>query len=97
MDIDEARKLVEKKVPVSNRVVVKMDYTSFVLPYDDGLAIIKALQHAEMMDRQYNPTKIIPIEPAKMTFEILNNEDYVLLKMANLMGVDAQDLKKKED
>ena len=80
----------KKKVPAteSNYMLIELDWREeVVLPYEDGLAFLKALQHAESL----KDGKITPYRH-NIRSTILSNADYQRHKMAHLLGCSIDDL-----
>lgn len=96
MTFEEAKKLVQAEKPKDNYMILPFGYDRrFVVPYKDGVAIINALANAEQYEKSYgSPTTIIPIEVDSFSPSILSKDDYQRIKMAMLLQVHPDDLKK---
>ena len=59
--------------------------TEFVLPYEDGISLLKTFYKAEVLNDDFNDkanSKIIPLDSeAGPAIKILSKEDYIHFKM----------------
>lgn len=96
MTFEEAKKLVQSEKPKENYMILPFGYgCKLVVPYKDGVAIINALVNAEQYDKSYSsPTTITPIEVDSFSPSLLSKDDYQRIKMAMLLQVHPDDLKK---
>lgn len=96
LSYEEAKKLVQAEKPKENYMILPFGYdTKFVVPYKDGVAIITALANAEVYEKSYSsPTKISPIEVESFSPTLLSKDEYQRIKMAMLLQVNPDDLKK---
>jgi hypothetical protein len=69
-----------------------------VLPYDAGLKIIEALEHAEKShDRWGDVARLIPLERGDLIAGPMPHGEYERIKLAALLGVSTQDLRDAEE
>lgn len=96
MTLEEARKIVQAEKPKDNYMLIPFGYDQkYVVPFKDGVAIINALVNAELFEKSCGfPTKIGPIDPDTFTPSILSKDDYQRIKMAMLLQVHPDELKK---
>lgn len=99
ISITQARKEAQQK-PKLPFLLVKLGYVTYVLPHDEGIKLMQAMQFAEVYKRTYSePVTILPIgsgSDTEIEISYLSHRDYELTKMANLMGMDVEELKKQE-
>lgn len=98
LSYEEARKLVQAEKPKENYMILPFGYDiKLVVPYKDGVAIISALANAELYERSYSsPTKIHPIEVDSFSPALLSKDEYQRIKMAMLLQVHPDELKKTQ-
>lgn len=79
------KKQVEE--PVSNYVTIKLGYDPIlVLPFQQGLDLIKCLEKAEMMVDRYNEeTRIDPMDTSSLAINILSAVKYKEYKMTSFL------------
>lgn len=99
MTFDEAKKLVQGKSIKSNWMVIKQSYdTKIVVPYKDGMAILNALENAELLTEPYiGQEGIFPFDRGSIDIEILAHSDYEEFKIAMLLGVKRSELHKYKE
>lgn len=93
MTYDDALKQVQTNK--DNLIGIVLDYsTMLVLPYEDGLAYIKALKNAEIIECFYDTTKckVIPINDEKFKVSPFSAQKYQDIKVAQLMGISYKEL-----
>ncbi len=90
----EATKKVKAQKPEENYLVIRLGYSDkLVFPYSQGMQVITALNHAEILKDPYTEvTRISPL--SKGAFEVypMSREDYVLTKTANLLDISVEEL-----
>jgi hypothetical protein len=98
MDYKEALETVKKMKTADNYLLVKFDYREhLVLPYKDGLAFMASLINAEMLNEDYSdPKYIYPMDRTKFETSILSRKEYEQFKIANLLGVSIDEIKRLE-
>lgn len=76
-----------------NHMVIKIQYTYFVVPYKDGIKILEAFKNAELVNKDsYNDPKITPVPlDCNVTAEPLSHEKYTVMKMMHILGVPSKD------
>lgn len=96
MNFEEAKKLVLAEKPKENYMIIPFGYgNQLIVPYKDGVAIIGALANAEQYEKAYSkPTTIVPMEASSFTPSILSKDEYQRIKLAMLLQVDPEELKK---
>lgn len=93
MTYDEALKQVSNTK--DNLIGIVLDYsTMLVLPYEDGLAYLKALKNAEVIEYFYDTSKCkaIPITDEKFKVSPFSAQKYQDIKVAQLMGITYKEL-----
>ena len=98
MDADKykaAAKRVSATKPPENFMVVKLSYdTKLVLSHKAGLALITALENAELFKESYSDKcKIIPIERDAISTQFMSLQEYQQIKIANILNVSMEDIK----
>ncbi len=77
--------------PVSNFIMINFTYGLMVLPYKQGVELIKNMENAEMVDSTYfdrDTSKIHPIPRDEIRFTVLNRNDYLKAKRNTILGVN---------
>ena len=98
MDKDKyeaAAKKVNATKPSENFMVVQFSYdTKLVLSHKAGLALITALENAELFKESYSDgCKIIPIERGAISTQFMSLQEYQQIKIANILNVPLSDVK----
>lgn len=98
MDADKykaAAKKVSAAKPPENFMVVQLSYdTRLVLSHKAGLALITALENAELFKESYSEKcKIIPIERDAISTRFMSLQEYQQIKIANILNVSLEDVK----
>lgn len=76
----------------SNYMMIQLDWNeTLVLPFDDGVMFLKSLERAETYSNRTGERGITPYK-SNIRTEILSRADYERYKMAQLLGVDPDDL-----
>ena len=65
-------------------MLIGFGYARFVVPFDEGVIIMKAMKEAESFER--SPDRITPINKDNMEMRPLSRDEYVRLKMHQLIG-----------
>lgn len=97
MDTDKykaAAKKVNATKPSENFMVVQLSYdTKLVLSHKAGLALITALENAELFKESYSDRcKIIPIERDAISTQFMSLQEYQQIKIANILDVSLKDI-----
>ena len=97
MDTDKykaAAKRVNATKPSENFMVVQLSYgTKLVLSHKAGLALIAALENAELFKESYSDRcKIIPIERDAISTQFMSLQEYQQIKIANILNVPLGDI-----
>lgn len=94
MDYPTALKTVEQSKTQSNFMTMEFSYNlMIVLPHKAGLAIIEALNQAEVYDTNYSrDSTISPLEQKHFKANFLPISEYRQIKMAALLGITVQEL-----
>ncbi len=93
MTYDEALKQVQTNK--DNLIGIVLDYsTMLVLSYEDGLAYLKALKNAEVIEYFYDNSKcmVMPITDEKFRVSPFSAQKYQDIKVAQLMGITYKEL-----
>ena len=97
MDKDEviaAVKKVRARKSQSNYMLVELAYDrKYILPYADGLKLMESLQNAEQLMTEY-ATRVTTIQSIseKVEFSAFPAAEYVRIKTAAILGVDAKEI-----
>ena len=97
MDADKykaAAQRVNATKPSENFMVVQISYsTKLVLSHKAGLALIAALENAELFKENYSDEcKIIPIERDAISAQFMSLQEYQQIKIANILNVPLSDI-----
>ena len=97
MDADKykaAAKKVNATKPSENFMVVQFSYdTKLVLSHKAGLALITALENAELFKESYSDKcRIIPIERDAISTQFMSLQEYQQIKIANILDVSLKDI-----
>ena len=98
MDADKykaAAKRVSDTKPSENFMVVQLSYdTKLVISHKAGLALITALENAELFKESYSDKcKIIPIERDAISTQFMSLQEYQQIKIANILNISVEDVK----
>lgn len=95
MDYKEAVKHVTAMKNKPNMMIVNLSYNQrVILPYADGLALMAALQQAEILsDRYAQQISIKPMSQDSVTCAVISRDDYDQIKIAELLGVSLDAVK----
>ena len=76
----------------SNYMLIQLGWNeTLVLPFDDGIVFLKSLERAETFSDRTGERGITPYK-SNIKNEILSRANYERYKMAQLLGVDPDDL-----
>lgn len=86
--------ITKEKLPevTNNMAVLSFGYSKkFVLPYEDGAAIMALLKKAELMETNYSdePESIMPMKSTDFSMAILAYDLYAECKVKCLIGGDS--------
>lgn len=91
-EIESAMKKVkaETKVEKENLMLIKLAWDrNIVVPYEAGLRLMAAMEHAELYTDEYNKApRITPIPKSVFEFSIFNRKDYQFIKASALLKLD---------
>jgi hypothetical protein len=92
-DILEAKKKLKAK-PDSNMMAIKLDYGTFLLlPYQAGLNLLAALEHAEIMESRYGSRPTIkPFDKDRFETQTWSAQEILRTRLAQLLDVSPSDL-----
>ena len=96
--ITEAKKK-ELLKPPPNKLCISLAYDIDILvTMEQGLKILEALEDAEMYEHKYGEDpKISSIGKDQFSFKIFSQEEYINIKMANLLNVTVEELTNADD
>lgn len=101
MDYPEALKKVRAEKTKENFVLVEIetDYRNrLVLTNKDAVALLAALSNAEQLHKPFSePHRIIPLGSDSVKTYALSHADYEDYKVAALLGVTVDELKKSRE
>ena len=91
--VNGAKQIVNTK-PKDNKLLIELAWNKkLVLPYDDGMAIMKALKNAElMMDEYGKDPQIVPVAKDDFRTSTLAHDYYEDIKVARLLNISLQEL-----
>ena len=93
MTFEEALEAVQKLPAADHYLALKVNYYRFLVPYEDGLQILKAFRHAELWDDWHTVRpRITPLPPAQVEVSLVSKLDYQRMKIAMMMQVSLQEL-----
>lgn len=97
---DEGMKKINaaKDSAKENYMLVEIGYSNlFILKYSEGLKLIEALKNAESLVEEYQKSpRIEGVDRSRFTPKILSHHEYTQIKLASLMGVTLEEVKKAE-
>lgn len=91
--INGAKQIVNTK-PKDNKLLIELAWNKkLVLPYEDGLAILKALKNAELMIDEYGKDPmVVPIAKEDFRSTTMAHQSYEDIKVAALLHITLQEL-----
>jgi len=93
--IIQAKKTFQSVKNKTGFLVITVSYDkNLVLPYQDGLAYMAAIANAETFTGDYNNKQITSIQKDQITATFLSYADYECHKIAAILNVTYDDLKK---
>ena len=92
MTYDEA--LEQTQINKPNLLMLTLDYTQVVLPYEEGLKLMECLKNAEALESTYNTehTKIKNFDGSSVKMGLFSYKQYQDIKVAQLMGISYKEL-----
>ena len=94
LDIESAMKKVkaETKTEKENLMLIKLAWDrNIVVPYEAGLRLMAAMEHAELYTEEYaKAPRITPIPKSVFESTILNRKDYQFVKASALLKLDRE-------
>jgi len=92
-----AKKEIKDMKSSEGFMVITVSYDKdLVLPYRDGLAFMTAIINAEQLSGNYNDKRIKDFDNDTITARIMSYKDYERRKIAALLNVSYDDMKKYE-
>ena len=84
-NVDKSKLLEETK----NYMLIEFAYKKIVVPYNIGMTLMEALQHAEYAEGGYSTEdiKIMPMPTDVIDFKLLSEQQYLAGKMSHILGV----------
>lgn len=92
MTYDEA--LAQAQTNKPNLLLLTLDYSQILLPYEDGLRLFEYLKNAEALEATYNTehTKIKNFDGSSVKMGLFSYKQYQDIKVAQLMGITYKEL-----
>ena len=89
----KARKDIQARKPKSNYMLVGVAYDKkYILPYEDGIKLVAALEKAEQLSKEYgNPARIHGIKEY-IECRTFSSIEYERIKLAALLQVDPESI-----
>lgn len=89
----KARKEIQARKPKSNYLLVELAYDKkYILPYEDGIKLMVALEKAEQLSKEYGkPARIHGIKEY-IECRTFSSMEYERIKLATLLQVDPEDI-----
>ena len=89
----KARKEIQARKPKSNYLLVGLAYEKkYILPYEDGIKLMVALEKAEQLSKEYGkPARIHGIKEY-IECRTFSSMEYERIKLATLLQVDPEDI-----
>ena len=99
MNIEEARKQVRTNKPRGNFIMVQIGYgNNIVLPFDQGIKLVEAMQYAEVYDTPYKGIhRIKPIPQDTVHWKCLSAQEYEDIKVAALLEIPWDEFTKAKE
>lgn len=94
MEFKDAVKKVRASKAKENFFLFRMGYdTTLVLPHSHGVAVLAALEYAELLAEPYGENKTISgIDKETLRFSMMSRAEYEQIKIAALLGVSTKDV-----
>ena len=93
MTFEEALEAVQRLPAADHYLALKVNYYRFLVPYEDGLQILKAFRHVELVDNWHSgDLKIEPLPRDQIEVSLMSKLEYQRIKMAMMMQVPQKDL-----
>lgn len=97
MDYQEAKKQAKAAKPRENYLLVKVRYDiQLVFPYQDGIAFLAAMEHAQQLHTGYKEPPRITGAGSDIETTLLSADAFDRFKIAALLNVTLDDLKPYE-
>lgn len=98
MDYKEALKKVQAKKPRQNFLLIEISYDKkLILPYQEGIAFMAALENAEQfIDTYSKPKAITGLDRDQLKTSIMSYSEYEQVKIAALLNISIEDVKQLE-
>lgn len=79
----------QKALKSKGYIKVSMDYKEYILPYDDGITLLKALEHAEVFDSGYSDTHatLNQMDASLFKFAPMGENAYLAIKLSHMMQI----------
>ena len=89
----KARKDIQARKPKSNYMLVEVAYgNKYILPYEDGIKLMSALEKAEQLSKEYGkPARIHGIKEY-IGCRAFSSMEYERIKLAALLQVDPESI-----
>lgn len=90
----QAAKAVRASKPKENLMVITLSYSmQMVLPYSQGVALLAALENAEVLSEQYQrPKTITGMDRDQVKVTVMSRSEYEQIKIANLLNVSLEEV-----
>lgn len=95
MDYKEAVKKVQATKPKENLMVIRLNYdTNLLVPHNQGVALLSALENAELLHESYGRNKEIKyIERDNIQCSLMSRTEYEQIKISMLLNVSLDEVK----
>ena len=89
----KSRKEIQARKPKSNYLLIDITYDKkYILPYEDGIKLMVALEKAEQLSKEYgNPARIHGIKEY-IECRTFSSIEYERIKLAALLQVDPESI-----
>lgn len=98
MDYKQALAQVKKQEKPTKYMVVRLDFsTDLVLPYQDGMTLLAALENAEVLHDSFgDKPKIVNLDKNSLNITFMSQDKYRNFKISQLLNVSIDDVEAME-
>lgn len=76
------------------RVDFHINYNTLLIPHKEGLALLTALEHAEIYDGRYDQPPTLERLSSEITYQMFTGKEYQFIRQAMLLNIPVEELKK---
>lgn len=76
------------------RVDFHINYNTLLIPHKEGLALMTALEQAEIFEERYDKSPTLERLSSQITFQMYPGKEYQLIRQAMLLNIPVDELKR---